>query len=205
MASARRLNREFELFDALRDTFLAIAISMCSSNMPRRTPKTSSAASRRSIAAPIPRRFMSCRISGTATPGRGNRACRAPMIKAIGPGAAYTEHDALGERWWYVRAADHPPMDLLFTENETNAERLYHAPNPSPYVKDGINDAVVNGLQDRVNRSQGSKLAGHAKAIVAPGGSFTVEVRFTAEPQADPFADFDAIFTKRIAEADEFL
>ena len=42
----------------------------------------------------------------------------------------------LGERWWYVRAADRQPIDLLFTENETNVERLYHVPNPSPYVKD---------------------------------------------------------------------
>ena len=67
-------------------------------------------------------------------------------------------------------------------------------PNPSPYVKDGINDAVVNGLLDRVNPLQGSKLAGHAKAVVAPGGSFTVEVRFAAEPQANPFADFAAHF-----------
>ena len=60
-------------------------------------------------------------------------------------------------------------MDLLFTENETNAKRLYHARDPSPYVKDGINDAVVDGLLDRVNALQGSKVAGHAKAIVAPG------------------------------------
>ena len=126
------------------------------------------------------------------------------MIKAISPGAAYTEHDAVGERWWYARAGDAAPMDLLFTENETNVERLYHAPNPSPYVKDGINDAVVNGLRDRVNSAARQQTCGHAKAMVAPGGSFTVEVRFTAEPQADPFADFDAIFAARIAEADEF-
>ena len=96
-------------------------------------------------------------------------------------------------------------MDLLFTANETNAERLYHAPNPSSYVKDGINDAVVNGLLDRVNPLHGSKLAGHAKAVVAPGGSFTVEVRFAAEPQANPFADFSpSVFAMRMAEADEF-
>ena len=125
-------------------------------------------------------------------------------IKAIGPGAAYTEHEALGARWWYVRAADQQPIDLLFTENETNVERLYHVPNPSPYVKDGINDAVVHGFQDRVNPQQGSKLAGHAKAVVAPGGSFTVEVRFMAAPQENPFADFAAIFTRRIAEAEAF-
>ena len=94
-------------------------------------------------------------------------------------------------------------MNLLFTENETNVERLYHASNPSPYVKDGINDAVVNGIRIG-NTQQGSKLAGHVKAMVAPGATFVVEVRFTAEPQEDPFADFDAIFTMRIAEADPF-
>ncbi len=129
-----------------------------------------------------------------------------PTIKAAGPGAAYLEHAVLGKRWWYVRASDHRPIDLLFTENETNVERLYHIPNPSPYVKDGINDAVVNGSPDSVNSHQGSKLAAHGKAVVAPGGTFTVETRFTAEPpeNPDPFADFDDIFNKRIAEADEF-
>jgi mannosylglycerate hydrolase MGH1-like protein len=126
------------------------------------------------------------------------------LIKAAGPGAAYTEHDELGERWWYVRAADNQPIDLLFTENETNLSRLYRAPNPSPYVKDGINEAIVGGSPDRVNKDQGSKLAGHTKAIVAPGGIFTVEVRFTPEPREDPFGDFAAVFTRRIAEADEF-
>src|SRR5262249_47435739 len=93
---------------------------------------------------------------------------------------------------------------LLFTENETNVERLYQVPNPSPYVKDGIHEAVVHGSQDRVNAQQGSKLAGHANAMVAPGGSFIVEARLTAEPQTDPFGDFDEIFTTRIREADEF-
>ena len=72
-------------------------------------------------------------------------------------------------------------------------------------VREGsINDAVVNGLSDRANTHQGSKLAGHVKAMVAPGATFVAEVRFTAEPQPDPFADFAAIFTERIAEADEF-
>ena len=69
---------EFELFDALRDTFLPIVTSMCSSSMPRQTPRTSSAASRPLIAAPMPRRSMSCPISGIATLGRGSRVCRAP-------------------------------------------------------------------------------------------------------------------------------
>ena len=182
-----------------------IVTSTCSSSMPKPTQKTSSAVLRPSIAAPIRRRFTSCRTCGIATSGRGSRARCGPRSMPIGPGAAHTEHEVLGERWWYARADDRP-LDLLFTENETNVERLYHVPNTSPYVKDGINDAVVNGTlrADRVNAQQGSKLAGHAQASVAPGQSFTVEVRFTAEPLNEPFADFDAIFTRRIAEADEF-
>src|SRR5262245_27981675 len=127
-----------------------------------------------------------------------------PTIRADGPGKAYTEHEALGGRWWFVRASDRQPIDLLLTENETNFERLYQVRNQSSYVKDGINEAVVNGLHDRVNRYQGSKLAGHVKAVIYPGGAFKVETRLTAEPREDPFADFDAVFAMRIAEADDF-
>jgi hypothetical protein len=82
-------------------------------------------------------------------------------IHADGPGAARTSHPVLGERWWYVAAglsasakatADKQACpDLLFTENDTKVERLFGVPNGSPFVKDGINDAVVHGRADRVN------------------------------------------------------
>src|SRR5262249_54538608 len=126
------------------------------------------------------------------------------VIQAVGPGAANTTHPALGERWYYVRATDGHPVELLFTENDTNLERLYNTPNPAPYVKDGVHDAVVNGLAGRVNRWQGSKLAAHARAVVAPGAVLTLQVRFSAERLQAPFADFDAVFARRIAEADAF-
>jgi hypothetical protein len=129
-------------------------------------------------------------------------AVERPVIRAVGPGAAYATHSALGERWWYVRSADNQPVELLFTENDTNLERLYNVPNPSPYVKDGINDAVVQGSADRVNRQQGSKLAGHAHA--ASGAALTLQVRFSAEPLKDPFAEFDTILACRSSEADAF-
>src|SRR5215470_15334390 len=195
---------EFELFDALRDVFLAnryfdVFIEYAKAN-PEDILCRITAINRGPDPAPIrilPHLWY--RNLWTWEPG-----VRRHTIKAIGPGAAYTEHEALGERWWYARAADRQSMDLLFTENETNVERLYHAPNPSPYVKDSINDAVVDGLKDRVNAHQGSKLAGNVKAMVAPGARFVVEVRFTAEPQPDPFADFAATFTERITEADAF-
>src|SRR5262249_21273505 len=81
---------------------------------------------------------------------------------------------------------------------------LYNVPNPTPWVKDGINDAVVHGSADRVNRRQGTKLAGHAHAVVAAGAALTLQVRLCAEPLKDPFADFDTVFARRIAEADAF-
>jgi hypothetical protein len=194
---------EFELFDALRDTFLAnryfdVFIEYAKAEAEDLLCRIT-AINRGPDAAPIhvlPHLWY--RNLWTWEPG-----VTRSTIKAVGPGAATTEHEALGKRWWYARAGDHP-IDLLFTENETNAERLFHVPNPSPHVKDGINDVVVNGLTDRVNTQQGSKLAGHAKTILAPGGSFTVDVRFSAAAQKDPFADFDAVLSRRAAEADEF-
>ncbi len=126
-------------------------------------------------------------------------------IQASGPGAAHTQHPGLEERWWYVRTADGTPLDLMFTENDTNLARLWPpSKNQVPYVKDGINDAVVSGVATAVNAQQGSKAAGHAQAVVPPGGAFTVQVRFTDRQQSDPFAGFDSVFDARRAEADEF-
>src|SRR5262249_7013795 len=47
----------------------------------------------------------------------------------------------LSHRYFYCEG-DAP---LLFTENETNSQRIFGAPNQTPYVKDGINNLVVNG------------------------------------------------------------
>src|SRR5262245_39821368 len=111
-------------------------------------------------------------------------------IQADGHDAARTVHPALGERWWYVRGDGAHP-ELLFTENDTNVERLFGVPNPTPFVKDGINDAIVSGRTERVNRLRGSKAAAHCHAMLAPGGEFTVEVRLSPRRQSHPFAGFD--------------
>ena len=124
-------------------------------------------------------------------------------IHADGSGRAYTSHPVLKERWWYVEADDED-VELLFTENDTNAERLFGAGNGAHSVKDGINDAVVHGRSDRVNRESGSKVAAHAHAVVAPGASFTVRVRLSPRRLLHAFADFDAIVATRLREADAF-
>jgi len=113
-------------------------------------------------------------------------------------------NDHYGTRWFYANDA---PI-LLFTENETNTERLYNTPNASYYVKDSFNDYIVHGKQDVVNPAQtGTKIAAHYHFTLAAGETQTVQVRFS-ESGPDSIAPFDQTFTdifaQRLKEADEF-
>lgn len=111
----------------------------------------------------------------------------------------------LGRRWWYTAADNDQTPALLFTENDTNTARLFHVPNPNPYVKDGIGEAVVKGRTECVNPAKlGTKAAAHFQKVVPPGESFTVLVRFTTAEQKAPFRNAERVFTKRIQEADEY-
>ncbi len=119
--------------------------------------------------------------------------------------AVSTHHRHLGERWWYVDVANRPEAQLLFTENNTNQQRLWGVPNDTPYVKDAFHEAVVYGHLDKVNpAARGSKVAAHFQTMVQPGETFVVRVRLTDQGMHEPFGDFDALFDLRIAEADEF-
>jgi Glycosyl hydrolase family 63 C-terminal domain len=133
----------------------------------------------------------------------GHRAER-PALWAVDPTVVRTTHRHLGERWWYLD--DEPQLpSLLFTENETNFERLYGVPNAGPYVKDAFHEAVVNQRDDRIDpRRRGSKAAAHYRALVAPGAALSVRMRLSDRPLADPFADFEAIINRRLAETEEF-
>jgi hypothetical protein len=115
-----------------------------------------------------------------------------------------------GKRWL---VAEGQP-ELIFTENETNFERLFAAPNRTPYVKDAFHEYVVRRNKAAVNPANtGTKVAALTRHIIAPGESAAVRLRFTnrdpaasdAREQARLFGkEFEDIFTKRIAEADEF-
>ena len=63
-----------------------------------------------------------------------------PRLRALNNNTVYTDHRHIGERWWWVNGGT---ANLLFTENESNTERLWGMANGSPYVKDSINDYVV--------------------------------------------------------------
>ena len=114
-------------------------------------------------------------------------------------------HEGLGERYLYCEGS----APLLFTENETNTERLYGVGNATPYVKDGINDSVVEGRALAVNpRRVGTKAAAHYRLNIPPGKTTTVRLRMSElDPAqiADPFdGHFHAVFAVRRQEANEF-
>ena len=103
-----------------------------------------------------------------------------PSLKQVhglkGAQAIATFQTDLGERYLYCEG----DVPLLFTENETNNERIFGTPNISPYVKDGINNYVVEGNANGVNAAQtGTKSAAHYKLNVGAGKTATVRLRLT--------------------------
>ncbi len=101
--------------------------------------------------------------------------------------------------------------ELLFTENETNLRRLFGGDNRTRWVKDGINDYVVDGEAGAVNPDgHGTKAAARYRLSVPAGSAVTVRLRLTADrpdagPEGTSFGSaFDEIFSTRIREADEF-
>ncbi|HTJ89130.1 MAG TPA: glucosidase [Acidocella sp.] len=108
----------------------------------------------------------------------------------------------------YVLYCENNP-DLLFTENESNHERLSGVPNANRYVKDGINDFVVGGRKDAVNPDQvGTKAAAHYHVEVGAGQTSIVRLRLmkkTSGMRGAPFGgEFDQMIALRRYEADLF-
>jgi mannosylglycerate hydrolase MGH1-like protein len=114
-------------------------------------------------------------------------------------------HPDLGDRFLYCEGAP----SLLFTENETNNERLFGMPNQSQYVKDGINDYIVAGRLDAVNPAKsGTKASAHYRVTIGPGATEVIRLRLCDESirtGSTPIGkDFDEIFDSRLRDADEF-
>jgi hypothetical protein len=131
----------------------------------------------------------------------GLRAGERPILRQVAPGLVQAEHRTLGEYWLACDAAP----ELLFTENETNAARLWGGQNRAPHVKDGINDAVVAGRLDAVNPAKvGTKAAAHYVLSIAPGATESILLRLSSSRLAAPFADAEQVLRQRRAEADAF-
>ncbi len=125
-----------------------------------------------------------------------------PMLGEAGPGKIRAIHPDLGA---YALACD-GEAEILFTENESNAERLWGQPNPSPYVKDAFHRYVVAGDRGAVNPTKsGTKAAARYVLEVPAGGSRVVRLRLAKTLPPAPFGKgFDDAFASRIADADEF-
>ena len=131
-----------------------------------------------------------------------------PRLKATNPDRVECRHETLGQFMFRQKGA----APLLFTENETNNEKLFGSENTRPYVKDAFNEFVVGGRTEAVNPKQvGTKCAAHNQFTLAPGETRVLRLRLHAaagegvtEPAEAFGKEFDAVFVARIAEADAF-
>jgi hypothetical protein len=131
-----------------------------------------------------------------------------PFIGRAEDGTLRTHHETLGR----FRLAVQPLADgtaplLLFTENETNASRLYGSASASACVKDAFHEYVVNGRSDAVNpKGRGTKAAAYYRLLIPAAGQTTIQLRLCAEEEeTQPFGTtFDQVFADRIREAEDF-
>ncbi len=124
-----------------------------------------------------------------------------PVMKAES-GAIEATHPELGTLTFHCEGSP----DLLFTENETNRDRVFGVPNTNPFVKDGFHRYVVEAETSAVNPSQiGTKAAAHYVLNVPANGEKKIRMRLTAIPSSDPFGPgYDQTMAARKKEADEF-
>ena len=125
-----------------------------------------------------------------------------PVLREVPGRVIVASHPDLGQRFLSCEGA----AKLLFTENETNTERLFGTPNRTPYVKDGIDAYIVHGRTGAVNAGgEGTKAAAHYPLTVEARGSQAIRLRLQDLVPARAFGrDFDAAMTTRRTEADKF-
>jgi hypothetical protein len=152
---------------------------------------------------------------------RGPEAARIDLLPTLWFRNTWSSGDgeskpALGQLAEYTVVASHPSLgeyrlscegaaELLFTENESNANRLWGQPNPSPYVKDAFHEYVISGNRAAVNpKKEGTKAAAHYALEIPARGSKAVHLRLSSKSTQAASADFNEIFASRLADADEF-
>mgnify|MGYP003630680461 FL=1 len=128
-----------------------------------------------------------------------NQRFERPEMKSISDNSVQSRSTRNGRYYFY-----HEKGEQLFCENETNNQRIYNVPNEVEYVKDGINDHVVNGEATVNPDKKGSKFAVWHKLRLKSGEEKTIKVRLSKKKLKDPWGNYDSIFEKRIQECEEF-
>jgi len=124
-----------------------------------------------------------------------------PSLRQVGEASVRASHGQLGE--WTLDCDGAP--ELLFTENESNNNRLWGQPNSSAYVKDAFHEYLISSNEDAVNPDKaGTKVAAHYRLEVPAGGDRAVRLRLSTKVAADAFDTFEKILAARLADANEF-
>jgi hypothetical protein len=142
--------------------------------------------------------------------GRDNRRPAISAKTSTGATSAKVQqlvakHWELGTNTLYCAGAD----QLLFTENETNSERLFGVASRTPYVKDAFDAYLIGGKHEAVNpAATGTKAAAHYGWTIKAGETLTLDLRLAASSDEiamqSPFSNFDSLLAQRHEEADEF-
>lgn len=129
-----------------------------------------------------------------------------PRIEKTESGVLASGHDNLEP---FVMEAEEMPQAWLFTENESNAEKLFDTANASPYVKDAFHRAVCAGEHGAVNpKAHGTKAAAHYRLKLKPGETRTLRLRLCAQKERGKGKSFGPAFEKlfktRLDETDAY-
>lgn len=129
-----------------------------------------------------------------------------PAIRLSGSGHMVADHPALGRYHLHGDRGPGGAPAALFTDNETNARRLFGAANGSPWVKDAFHDHLIEGRADAVNPDlEGTRAAFHHSLDIEAGAEVQLRLRLCADAVAppEPFGDgFDEVVRRRVAQAD---
>ncbi|MFM9882628.1 MAG: MGH1-like glycoside hydrolase domain-containing protein, partial [Burkholderiales bacterium] len=148
----------------------------------------------------IPNLWFRNTWSWSTDAGERPRITRETPPKGV-PWSVKAEHETLGTYWFYGRHKAQP----MFTENDSNAERLWGVANATPYVKDAFHRFVINGDRSAINPDEvGTKFGAHHVLTAAPGESSAIGFALSARPLAAPFEKREVLLSRRQSEASVF-
>jgi hypothetical protein len=134
---------------------------------------------------------------------RWNQTEKKPVITARDKFSVKATYKRLGSYYLYFQ----PAKDRLFTDNETNTEKVSGVPNATPFVKDAFHDAVINkkNVNELRAKKSGTKFAPVYEYNIEGGKSRDIYLRLSNKLSDNPFATgFEYIFNLRKEEANSF-
>jgi hypothetical protein len=128
-----------------------------------------------------------------------------PVMKQVESSGNYLTvkgtHAKQGQYYLYAQDA----IEVLFTENETNNQRLFNIENDHPYKKDSFHRYLIESDNDAINPDKsGTKVAAYFNKVIEAGQSYSILLRLSKKVHSKPFNQFDDLFSRRISEANEF-